>query len=89
MTDLAMVPRKNPNTAYRVYDGQATIVLPEQAEVNVLNEIGSLVWERIDGRRTVEQIIEAVLEQCETTPDVARRDVLEFLESLRAHRMVL
>ncbi len=89
MTDLAMVPRKNPNSAYRIYDGQATIVLPEQAEVNVLNEIGSLVWDRIDGTRTVAQLIDEVVEQCDTTPEVARRDVLEFLQSLRAHGMVI
>src|SRR6267142_2355309 len=89
MTDLAMVPRKNPNSAYRIYDGQATIVLPEQAEVNVLNEIGSLVWDHIDGTRTVAQLIDEVVEQCDTTPEVARRDVLEFLQSLRAHGMVI
>jgi len=89
VSDLATVPRKNPNTAYRVYDGQATIVLPDRAEVNVLNEIGSLVWERIDGTLTVAQIIDAVLEQCDTTPEVARHDVLEFLHSLRAHGMVV
>ncbi len=89
MTELVMVPRKNPNSAYRIYDGQATIVLPEQAEVNVLNEIGSLVWDRIDGTRTVAQLIDEVVEQCDTTPEVARRDVLEFLQSLRAHGMVI
>ena len=89
MTDLGMVPRKNPNSAYRIYDGQATIVLPEQAEVNVLNEIGSLVWDRIDGTRSVAQLIDEVVEQCDTTPEVARRDVLEFLQSLRAHGMVI
>jgi len=89
MIDLQEVPRKNPNTAYRVYDGKATIVIPDQAEVNVLNEIGSLVWERIDGARTVAQLIDAVVDQCDTTPDEARGDVLAFLEALRARGMVL
>lgn len=86
--DLELVLTKNPNAAYRVYEGQATIVLPEQSEVNVLNEIGSLVWNQIDGRRSLGQIVEAVVEEYEVTPDEARRDVLEFIASLRAHRMV-
>ena len=89
MIDLALVPRRNPNSAYRIYDGQATIVLPDHAEVTVLNEVGSLVWDRMDGTRTVAQLIDAVVEQCETTPEVARRDVLEFLQSLRDHGMVI
>jgi len=89
MIDMATVPRKNPNSAFRIYDGQATIVLPEQAEVNVLNEIGSLVWERIDGTLTVAQLIDVVVDQCDTTPEVARHDVLEFLQSLRTHGMVV
>jgi coenzyme PQQ synthesis protein D (PqqD) len=87
--DEAMVPRKNPNTAYRIFDGKATIVLPEQAEVNVLNEVGSLVWERIDGSRTVEQLIDAVVAECDTTREAARHDVMEFLGALRAHGMVI
>jgi len=37
----------------------------------------------------VAQLIDEVVEQCDTTPEVARRDVLEFLQSLRAHGMVI
>ena len=88
MMDLLAVPRKSPNSAYRVYDGQATIVLPDRAEVSVLNEIGSLVWEKMDGARTVAQLIEAVMAEYEIEPEKARRDVLEFIESLREHGMV-
>ena len=87
--DLDAVPTRNPNAVFRIYDGEATVVLPDRAEVNVLNEIGSLVWDRIDGTRSVAQLIDEVVEQCDTTPEVARRDVLEFLQSLRAHGMVI
>jgi hypothetical protein len=86
--DLSAVLSKNPNAAYRIYDGQATVVLPDLAEVNVLNEVGSLVWERIDGKRTLEQILETVLEAYEISPEEARRDVLAFISALRLHGMV-
>ena len=88
MIDLSTILTRNPNSAYRIYDGRATIVLPQQAEVNVLNEVGSHVWDRIDGKRTVGQIIESVVEEFETPAETARRDVLEFIETLRAHGMV-
>ena len=90
--DQGAVLKKNPNAAYRVYDGQATVVMPERAEVKVVNEVGSLVWEKIDGRRTVGQVVESALESIlkdfEVTPDEARRDILAFLGALREHGMV-
>ena len=88
MSDLAVVLTKNPNAAYRVYDGQATVVLPERSEVHVLNPIGTAVWDRIDGRRTLAQILDAVIQEHEVAPDEARRDVLEFITELRRHGMV-
>ena len=90
--DPAAVPKKNQNAAYRVYDGQATVVMPDRAEVKVLNEIGSLVWDSIDGRSTAGQIVETVVgnvvRDYDVAPDEARRDVVAFIEALREHGMV-
>jgi Coenzyme PQQ synthesis protein D (PqqD) len=86
--DLDRVLSKNPNAAFRVYEGQATVVLPDQAEVNVLNEIGSLVWSQIDGRRSLREIVAAVRDTYEVAPEEVQKDVLEFIASLQAHRMV-
>lgn len=88
MLDRTAVLTRNPGAAYRIYDGQATIVLPEQARVTVLNEVGSQVWDRIDGRRTLGEILDAVSETYEVPPEQLERDVQEFLDALREHRMV-
>lgn len=90
--DQGAILTKNPNVAYRIYDGEATVVMPDRAEVKVVNEIGSVVWDKIDGKRTVGQIVEsaleAVLKDYEVTPDELRRDILAFLGDLREHGMV-
>ncbi len=85
---LDTVVTRNPNAAYRVYDGQATIVLPDQAKVNVINEIGSLVWERIDGKKNLGELVESILKDYEVTREQAEKDVIEFVTSLKAHEMV-
>jgi hypothetical protein len=87
--DLQDVLKRSPNSAFRVYDGQATIVLPDRAEVKVLNEVGSLVWERMDGARSVADIIDAVIAEYDIAPEEARRDVLSFIETLRESGMVI
>jgi hypothetical protein len=91
--DLSAVLTRNPNAAYRIYDGQATVVLPDRAEVHVINEVGSLVWDRIDGRRTLGQILDevqgVVTEGWDVGTETLRHDVLEFVRSLREHGMVV
>ncbi|HXH27649.1 MAG TPA: PqqD family protein [Candidatus Polarisedimenticolia bacterium] len=79
---------KNPDAAYRVYEGKGMVVLPDPGHVHVLNEIGNAVWERIDGRRTLGAILEAILETYDIDRDTAVRDVLEFAAALREHKMV-
>jgi hypothetical protein len=83
-----MVLRRNPNAAFRVYDGQATVVLPDRAMVHVLNELGSSVWEAIDGTRSVGQIIESVVDEYDVEPGRAHTEVLEFLAALLEQGMV-
>ena len=86
--DLSTVLTKSPDAAHRTYDGQATIVLPSRAEVKVLNEVGSLVWESIDGRRTLGEILDAVLAGFDVPRAQAESDVLEFVGQLKAQGMV-
>ena len=85
---LDRVPSRNPQAVYRIYDGQATIVLLDRSEVKLLNEIGSLVWEQIDGRRSVRDIVDVVLQSFEVSRDQAERDVQEFVGTLYDHGMV-
>ena len=86
--DLDAVPARNPSAVFRIYDGEATVVLPDRAEVNVLNETGTLVWQQIDGRRSLREIVRVVVEEYGVAPEQAEQDVLELIGSLREHQMV-
>jgi hypothetical protein len=86
--DLTTVLTKSPDAAYRTYDGQATIVLPSRAQVSVLNEIGSAVWERIDGRRTLAEILDGIVEEYDITREQALGDLEQFVSALRDQGMV-
>lgn len=86
--DMKTVLTRTPDAAFRIYDGKATIVLPGRAMVNVLNEFGSQVWDRIDGQRTLAQILDSLLQEYEVSRGTAETDLLEFVADLRAHGMV-
>jgi len=85
---LDAVLTRSPDAAYRIYDGQATIVLPAKAEVNVLNDFGSAVWDAIDGKSTLGQILDRLLPDYDISREQAEADLLEFIAALRTHGMV-
>ncbi len=65
-----------------------TIVVPVKSNVGdldsiyTLNELGTMIWELIDGQKTVNQIAEQICITYDVSPEEARKDSLEFLESL-------
>jgi len=65
-----------------------TIIVPIKSKVGdldsiyTLNEIGSMIWQLIDGKNNVHQIIEAVCNTYEVTLEHAEEDTIEFLTSL-------
>ncbi len=65
-----------------------TIIVPVKSNVGdldsiyTLNELGTMIWELIDGQKTVNQIVEEICIAYDVSPEEARKDSLEFLESL-------
>jgi Coenzyme PQQ synthesis protein D (PqqD) len=81
-------PRRNPSAGFRIFEGQAVVVLPDEAEVNVLNEVGARVWELIDGERSVQSIVDQICEEYDMGREQVERDVRELLGNLNEHRMI-
>lgn len=48
-----------------------------------LNEVGSFIWDKLPEAEDEDAVVNAVLEEYETTPDEAKADVSEFLSKLR------
>jgi len=82
-------PTPHPQVAARVVDGSAVIVLADAGEVNVLNPVGTRIWELCDGSRSVRQIAEAIAAEFEVTLEQALHDVEEFLGSLAQAQAVV
>lgn len=74
--------------------GGETILVPVRAHVAeldsvyTLNEVGSLIWDRLDGHTKPDQIAEAVCKAYNVRPDEATRDLREFLRSLEAEGLI-
>jgi hypothetical protein len=82
MQNLDSIPKPNPNIAGRVVVDEAVLVHPEKGKVQVLNEVGAMIWEFSDGSHTVAEIVAEVCRQFEVDQTTAQVDTLEFLADL-------
>ena len=57
-------------------------------DVYTLNELGTLIWELIDGRTGVSAIVELICSEYDVAPEVAAKDAFDFLGSLEAAGLI-
>jgi len=87
LADILRAYTKDPNMVDRKIANEMVLVpirnnVGDLACIYNLNEIGSRIWELIDGVTTVEQMRDKIVEEYEVTPEQAEADIIEFLEHL-------
>jgi len=53
-----------------------------------LNETGAFIWEQIDGKKNVRQIISALTSEYKIGNDAAEADVLSFINDMREYLII-
>jgi hypothetical protein len=87
MNDLTKCFLKEKDFATRSILGE-TIIVPIKGGVGdlnsiyVLNELGTQIWDLIDGQSSINRIIEEICKTYDVGPDEAEKDTIEFLNSL-------
>ena len=56
--------------------------------IYILNELGTQIWELIDGRSSINRIIEEICEAYDVGPEEAEKDAIEFLNSLEVSNLI-
>jgi hypothetical protein len=93
VVETSAVPTRNPASSSRTIDGQAVIAISEMAQIHILNDVGTRVWNLIDGSRTVSEITALVTRQLEDegyegVSSTVAADIEEFFEAMAAKEMV-
>lgn len=72
----SVVTRKSGNEYILV---PVTDNIADMDSVYTLNETGAFIWEQIDGKRTVKEIIDLVIQEYEIDRDSASKDVFDLI----------
>jgi hypothetical protein len=67
-----------------------TIIVPVRGGVGdldsiyILNEMAAIIWQLIDGRAPVTELIQVICTEYDVSEEVATKDINDFLSSLEA-----
>ncbi len=93
MNDLTKCFLKESDFATRAILGE-TIIVPIKGGVGdlnsiyTLNELGTRIWELIDGKTSIDRMIGEICEAYDVGPEEAEKDTIEFLGSLEASGLI-
>jgi hypothetical protein len=73
---------KNPDIEWKMIEEEAVLVDQDELQILHLNEVATEVWNLIDGKRTVNEIITQMLSAFEVKRKTAEKDILDFLQKL-------
>jgi hypothetical protein len=61
----------------------------ESAQYHGVNPVGLLIWELLDGQRTVGEVIDAVRDRVQNPPPQLEADVMQFLTDVQERNLVV
>jgi hypothetical protein len=82
--DSSDVPSPAHGVVEAEVDGERVLMSPKDFSYFGLVETGAEVWDLLDGRRSIDDIITTLQADYDSEPEHIRADVLEFLSGLEA-----
>ena len=84
-------PIQNSNVVFREEaDDWAILFDPDSGETYALDPISIFVWKRLDGKRSIKEIVDNLKNECiDDVPDCALQDVTDFVNDLASEGLVI
>lgn len=81
-----IIPIKDEHVLFREEEGESIIFLPEFGRLKKLNQMSTIIWNLVDGKRTDDDIVKEICNHLKDTSVAAekvREDVHAFLGKLK------
>lgn len=86
MVDL--IPARNQELIWRNLDGEAVLLDPGNGKYFGMNEAGCSFWEKIDGKTTLADIIDLLLEEYKVERETLENDITELAVLLEKNDII-
>ena len=85
---IDMYVAQNQEVAYRVIEGEAVILTPEDGMLHSLNPVATRIFVSANGKRKVKDIINCITDEFDIGEKTATKDVINFIEDLTHKKML-
>ena len=82
------IAKPMPDIIWKKVQGEIVLLNPETGEYFGLNETGSAFFEKLDGRRSFDEILRLMQDEFEVEDETLRQDVLELAEVLASKGLI-
>jgi len=83
MEGVERPPSRRPDVIWRKMGDESVLLNVKSEDYFTLNEVGTRIWELIDGQTPPTGIARAIAEEFEAPPDEIEADVQSLLRELR------
>ncbi|MBD3219673.1 PqqD family peptide modification chaperone [bacterium] len=88
MTDWRAIPTPSREHCVRQV-GDETLILTESGdEILTLNEVGSFIWEQLNGQHTLSDVLDILCAEYEVSREEAEADLAAFMGELAEHGLI-
>lgn len=93
MADLSSVFTHSRNIVTRKTGNEYVLVpvannIADMNSVYTLNETGAFIWEHIDGKRSLREIVDSLIEEYDVDFDSASSDMSEFIDNMTKYLII-
>ena len=93
MIGLTSIITHSPSVVTRKTGDEYVLVpvtnnIADMNSVYTLNETGAFIWEQLDGKRNVEEIIKAVTTEYDIDRTTAESDVYSFIKNMNKYLVI-
>ena len=83
------ITKRAPRLSFKTI-GEETIVLDTKInkEVHKLDEVGTFIWNLLDGNRSINQICDLMVKEYEVNAEQCSKDLNEFVEQLKSKNLL-
>jgi len=94
MMNLKSVPVRSASIVTRKTGNECVLIpvtnnIADMNSVYTLNETGAFIWELIDGKNSIEELINAVVSKYDADYNIATKDVFSFIEKMTQYLIII
>ncbi len=76
------------NVAWRIIEGEAFLINLNDSMCHQINNVGSLIWQSIDGKRKLKEIVSIIVSEFEVDEEKAKADLIDFIKILQQKNLI-